>query len=95
MQDSISTILYEGIPTTSRVARARYHDVNYFIWTRVNRGQPDTIKHDVGIRQALKNSHFNPKLETKILIHGYKDHGLTGWIMDVKYEYLKKGKFTM
>ena len=66
-------------------------DVDFLIWTRKNKDVHDTIKYDQSLPESLEASHFDPKLLTKILIHGYGDTGTTGWVINVKNEYLIKG----
>ena len=87
--------MQKGIPKPYHIAGNTKDDVGYLIWTRVNWRRSDKIKFDANIGRSLNYTHFNPKLPTKILIHGYKDHGETGWVISVKNRYLKKGNYKM
>lgn len=64
-------------------------DVDFLLWTPDNPTEQEHLK--VGDVTLLNSTHFNKNLPTKILVHGYTDTGTTGWVLNVKSKYLKKG----
>ena len=68
-------------------------DVSFLLWTRENSVEAQGLK--VGDLNLLNSTHFNKNLPTKILVHGYRDTGTTGWVLNVKTAYLNKGKFVL
>ena len=61
--------------------------------SRVSKNARDDVDYLIWTRQ--NKLHFNPKLPTKVLIHGYQDNGETGWIISIKDSYLIKGSVQM
>lgn len=64
------------------------NDVDFLLWTRDNPTGQDHIK--IGDLPGLGQTHFNNSLPTKVLVHGYGDTGITGWIKRVRDAYLSK-----
>jgi len=64
-------------------------DVEFLLWTKENPDIPDKLY--IGNMTALKLSHFDKDIPSKILIHGFEDTGTTGWIYNVKDAYFVKG----
>ena len=73
----------------SDIARDVANDVDFLLWTRTNPSDADHLKVDDVT--GLNASHFDRNLPTKILVHGYDDTGTTGWVLNVRNKYLKKG----
>ena len=67
-------------------------DVEFLLWTKENPDIPDKLY--IGNMTALKLSHFDKDLPSKILIHGFEDTGTTGWIYNVKDAYFFKGMYS-
>ena len=66
-------------------------DVDFLLWTKDNPILEDKLY--IGNLSALRKSHFNKDLPTRILIHGYEDTGTTGWVMRVRDSYFTKGMY--
>ncbi|KAK0160679.1 hypothetical protein PV328_008064 [Microctonus aethiopoides] len=64
-------------------------EVTFFLYTRKN----PTYGHEIIVNDTdsnLKDTNFNPKLPTKILIHGYNSNMQLEALVDIRNEYLKK-----
>jgi hypothetical protein len=45
---------------------------------------------------SITSSHFDPKLNTKFIVHGFIDDLIVGgWMKHIKDEFLKKGKYNI
>ena len=65
-------------------------EVDFLLWTKENPNPSEYDKLKIGNLSALNSSHFKPDLPTKILIHGFEDHGTTGWVLKMTEQYFKK-----
>ena len=62
-------------------------DVRLILWTRKSPIKYHTLK--IGDVADLSVSHYNRSNPTKILIHGFSDEGLTGWVKTFKKNYFQ------
>src|SRR6185437_13664790 len=68
--------------------------VVYKLFTRQNPTDHDVIKYNS--EASVKKSHFNPKLNTKIIVHGYLDNQFFGtWMGTMKDEFIIAGDFNI
>lgn len=69
-------------------------NTQFFLYTQENNlsGQPLIVNS----YENITNSHFNPKFDTKIIVHGFKDsHTPGGWMETFKDEFLIKDNFNV
>ncbi len=78
----LHNVLSEFKPTISK----NVSDVKLFLWTRKSPLKYFVLSPwDVA---GLSISNYNRNKPTKILIHGFSDHGLTSWVKKFKKKYL-------
>ncbi|OTF77422.1 hypothetical protein BLA29_008627, partial [Euroglyphus maynei] len=91
--DALKTITYQGIgtftdndfydskwrPFVDIPESPEKIDPNYVLYNRKNQYDPQTLKFND--TQSLRHSHFDPKLETKIIVHGFIDGPLINCFM--------------
>jgi hypothetical protein len=65
----------------------------YLLWTRDNAGNNEDQVLLFNNLTSIQESNFVGPKPTKIIVHGYSDHGKTGWVTRVKDAYLKKGMY--
>ena len=68
-------------------------DVRLLLWTRKS-----PLKYNylyIGDTVSLSTCGFDRSKETKILIHGFSDQGLTGWVKNFKKFYLDRGDYNI
>ena len=74
-------VLSEFKPTISR----NISDVRLLLWTNKD------LEHFSEIHKIdIDNSDFDQNRLTKVLIHGFADHGLTSFVKTLKNKYLQK-----
>ena len=68
-------------------------DVRLLLWTRKS-----PLKYNylyIGDTVSLSTCGFDRSKDTKILIHGFSDQGLTGWVKNFKKFYLDRGDYNI
>jgi hypothetical protein len=77
-------VLAEFKPTVSR----NISDVRLLLWTR--KAPLKYYELRTGDITGLSISNYNRSNPTKILVHGFSDRGLTGWVKTFKKHYLER-----
>ncbi|KAJ4450311.1 hypothetical protein ANN_01731, partial [Periplaneta americana] len=62
-------------------------DTRFVLYTRKNPTEGQVLK--VQNEQTIRKSHFDPKKETKIIIHGFIDTPLSNWVKEMRKELVK------
>ncbi|XP_014103240.1 pancreatic triacylglycerol lipase [Bactrocera oleae] len=71
-------------------------DVRFYLYTRRNPQQPQYLNIDeTSDKSNLTNSNFNPRYQTKIIIHGYNADMYMNSMQRMKYEYLMRGEYNI
>ena len=65
-------------------------DIEFVLWTRDNWFDDQILIF--GDADSVANSNFDPSKPTKVLVHGFTDHGRVYWIRHMRDAYLGKGK---
>ena len=92
MQNTKNTLFSFFSFSREKEANEVQKDVDFLLWTPENPSISDKLY--IGNLTALKQSHFNKDLPTRILIHGFEDTGTTGWVFKVRDSYFIKGRNT-
>ena len=85
----VHDVLREFRPTISH----NVSDVRILLWTRKSPRKYSQLYPWDSV--TLSTSNFNRSIETKILIHGFSDMGLTGWVKNFKKHYLDKDDYNI
>ena len=65
--------------------------IRFYLWTRDNTGDDDFDELFVGDGgESILGSRYDGVRKTKVLVHGYGDSGLTGWVRSMKDAYLAR-----
>ena len=68
-------------------------DVRLLLWTR--KSPHKYVQLQSWNVVLLSTSNYNPYKDTKILIHGFADQGLTGWVKMFKKHYLEQEEYNI
>ncbi|XP_041358259.1 pancreatic lipase-related protein 2-like [Gigantopelta aegis] len=66
-----------------------YIGTRFLLFTRLNRNNSDFQLLNYTIEDSVSSSHFNPKVPTKFILHGFSQNGTTSWVLGIKDEFLK------
>ena len=91
-----STVLTQSSSTTEAGVTSGENllDLQYYLWTPENH---DWLSYDVVLKdvESLMRSNFNPKLKSKVIVHGFGSTPHEQWIFEMKDAFFKHGDYNI